>query len=104
MDHLSLFLIHLIKAFTRITLTPSGNDEWATGKAEFGTLRNVSVAVGGGGRWSRRQEGRGVVVGVVEEKGQLTGFASMNKRVMFCDKRYQDKVKTDMKSHIRSTR
>lgn len=32
--HLLLFLIQLIKALIRLTLTPSGNDEWAVGEAE----------------------------------------------------------------------
>lgn len=44
--HLLLFLIQLIKALIRLTLTPSGNDEWAAGEAEQGSLRAACVACG----------------------------------------------------------
>lgn len=48
--HLSLFLIQLIKTFIRLTLTHSGNDEWAAGEAELGTPCTVAVDGGPAGR------------------------------------------------------
>lgn len=67
--HLSLFLIQLIKALIRLTLTTSDNDELAAGEAEPGTRHTVNVAVDASGR--RTQEGGGVVRGAngeVEDK------------------------------------
>lgn len=101
MDHLSLFLIQLIKAFTRLTLTPSGNDEWAAGEAEFGTLRNVSVAVDGGGRWSRRQEGCGVVMGVLTTRDNLLVLHLCTKESCSMTKGIKQSININMKSHIR---
>lgn len=80
--HLSLFLIQLIKVLIRLTLTPPGNDELAA-EEELGTLYTVSAAVDGGGRRSRRQEGREVVRGAyreVEDKAKFICEASFNNK------------------------
>lgn len=69
--HLLLFLIQLIKALIRLTLTPSGNNEWAAGEVEQGTLHTTCVAVDGGGRESWRQEGGRVVRGA---DGDVKGY------------------------------
>lgn len=95
LDHLSLYLIQLIKALIRLTPTPSGNDEWAAGEAELGTLCPVSVAVDGGGRRRRRQEGGGLVLGAdgeVDTKENLLVLHLSKNRVLFYDKRHQDKI------------
>lgn len=65
--HLSLFLIQLIKALIRLTLTPSGNDECAAEEAE--AMSSVYCMCSRGWRWQTEEEAGGWRSGLRGRRG-----------------------------------